>query len=62
MRFENGEEDKVGVKGVEPDEEFLPPTIGQRVCCTVKGGKYSAEIVAITASKLCKVYGLSLQL
>ena len=57
MRFDNGEEDVLEVKKVEPEGDFLPPSVVSTVCCKVKGGKYSAELLAIeeATSKQCKV-------
>ena len=46
LKYDNGEMDQLPARRVEP-EEYLPPSIGSRVCCKVKGAKYSAEIVAI---------------
>ncbi len=60
VRFHNGEENMVEIKNVEPADDFLPPCTGSTVCCKVKGGKYSAEILAIenVVPKQCKVHVL----
>ena len=58
LKYDNGEMDQLPARRVEP-EEYLPPSIGSRVCCKVKGAKYSAEIVAIeitTPTKTCHLH------
>ena len=47
MQYENGEEELVEVKRLAPDGDFLSPQVGEEVCCTAKGGRYTAIILEI---------------
>jgi len=51
VRYDNGEEEVVDVKRVEP-EGFTPPLPVISVCCQCKGGKYSATIVDVLDNKV----------
>ncbi len=55
VRFDNGEEDKVEIKNLEPADDFSPPCAGSTVCCKVKGGKYSAEILTVESAVPCVI-------
>ena len=47
VQYENGEEELVEVKRLAPDGDFLSPQVGEEVCCTAKGGRYTAVILDI---------------
>ena len=50
----------VDIKKVEPEDDFLPPSVGCSVCCKVKGAKYSAKVMAIetVTPTSCKVFSI----
>lgn len=45
--YENGEEEVVDIKRVEPDGDFDLPCSGATMCCKHKGGKYTATVIDI---------------
>ena len=48
LRFENGEEELVSCKNMEPEGDFAPPRVGMAVCAKVKGSKWPARIIEVS--------------
>jgi len=54
VKYENGEEEVVDVKRIDP-EGFTPPSPGGSVCCHCRGGKYAAVILDVLDNKVMHI-------
>ena len=52
VRYENGEEEVLDSKRLEPDGDFIPLEVQSTVCSKVKGGRYWATILEIVESNV----------
>ncbi len=63
MRYENGEEDVVDIKRVEPTGDYEAIEEGQTVCCKGKSGRYEAHVLQViedsSGGPKVNVYNLS---
>ena len=54
VQFENGEQQTLDIKKVEPEEgDFVEPQPGDGVCCNVAGGRYAAVIIECIYDQVC---------
>jgi len=62
VQYEDGVVEKqLDVKRIEPEGGFLPPIVGDTVCCkAVDGGRYSATITAIQSESVVHKVSISL--
>ena len=53
VKFDNGELKTVGVRHLEPEDDFSPPQLGDIMCAQIKGTKYVCVIVEEVSVKVC---------
>ncbi len=57
IKYDNGEEEQVDIKRVEPaGDQFEPVAVGDMVCCKAKGGRFEAEVLQIVERTEKKVH------
>lgn len=55
VKYENGEEEILDCRRMEPDGDFVPLQVNTTVCCKVKGGRFLATIteIIVESAEVC---------